>query len=448
MKAKKAVAYREKDGLAQLFAAWFGAFLGLTLLKFVNPPVFEKSVDWPANGYEWLINPWPVATAYGMLALTAVLGIFTMRREVAGPRWLITLPLVWLGWQFLAAGNTVDPGLTRSTLKHFSACTLCFYLGMFALGRRRNPTGFLLPICGAFFIVIAVGVQQHFGGLETSRKYFFTYVYPEMKVVAPELLKKIRSDRIFSTQFYPNALAGVVLLLLPATLATVWRCKRWLTTAARAFLIGVVGLAALACLYWSGSKGGWLLMLVTGMVLLMRLPFAKRLKWALVGVVLVAGLAGFALKYAGFFQRGAKSVGARFDYWVAAARTTAAHPVFGTGPGTFGVAYQAIKRPESEMSRLAHNDYLQQASDSGVVGFAAYLVFIVGSLIYSWPRPEDGGKAKCDLRFSIWLGLLGWTLQSWFEFGLYIPALAWCGFAWLGWLLATAKPIDKPRIGG
>lgn len=448
MKANNAALTGQSDGLARVVATLFGTVLGLALLKFVNPAVFEKLVEWPTNGYEWAINPWPVVIGYWLLAAVALLGIFAVRREVAAPRWLTVLPVVWLGWQFVAATHTVDAELTRSTLKHFVACVVCFYLGLFALARLRNPTYFLLPICGAFVVVIAAGIQQHFGGLEASRQYFFTYVYPQLPSVPPEYLQKLRSDRIFSTQFYPNALAGVVLLLAPATLAAIWQCKRRLTAAARAFLVGLVGLAALTCLYWSGSKGGWLLMLVVGMVVLLRLQFATRLKVALVGLVLMVGLAGFALKYAGFFQRGAKSVSARFDYWEAATRTTAANPVFGTGPGTFGVAYKAIKRPESEMSRLAHNDYLQQASDSGLVGFVAYVVLIVGTLVHARSAPGSFGSAGEGLRFSIWLGLLGWSLQSLLEFGLYIPALAWCCFGWMGWLLGTAKPIDKPPPGG
>jgi hypothetical protein len=381
-----------------------------------------------------------------LLAGVALFGIFVVRRAVAAPRWLIALPLVWLGWQFVAATNTVDAELTRSTLKHFVACVVCFYLGLFSLARLRNPIHFLWPICGGFLVMIAVGIQQHFGGLEESRQYFFAYVYPQTPSVPPEFLKKISSDRIFSTQFYPNALAGVVLLLLPATLVVIWQSKRWLTAAARTFLIGVVGLAALACLYWSGSKGGWLLMLVIGMVALLRLQFAMRLKVVLAGVVLMAGLAGFALKYAGFFQRGATSVSARFDYWDAALRTTVANPLFGTGPGTFAIPYKQIKRPESEMARLTHNDYLQQASDSGLVGFVFYVVFIGGALFLGKPSSSDAESDSNLLRFSIWLGLLGWSLQSLLEFGLYIPALAWYSFACLGLLLGrTAKPIDKPQ---
>jgi hypothetical protein len=36
------------------------------------------------------------------------------------------MPLAWLAWQFLASTESIEPGLTRLTLKHFTACVLCF----------------------------------------------------------------------------------------------------------------------------------------------------------------------------------------------------------------------------------------------------------------------------------------------------------------------------------
>src|SRR4051812_5332347 len=124
--------------------------------------------------------------------------------------------------------------------------------------------------------------------------------------------------------------------------------------------------------------------------------------------VVVIGLAGFFVKYSGFFKKGATSVVARFDYWQAAAQTTKANPVFGTGPGTFGLSYAKIKRPESEMAMIAHNDYVQQASDSGIVGFLLYTGFIVACLIVAG-RLND--LREDWLKLGIWLGVLGWALQ-------------------------------------
>jgi O-antigen ligase len=436
--------------LPSVFAGLFGAFLGLSLLKFGNPPITEKWVTAPAELDElFFCYPWPIVWAYGLLALVVVAGIAVARWKSPAPRWLVALPLVWLGWEFLATTQSADPALSQATLKHFVACAVCFYLGYFSLSRVERLWPFWIGLLGGFLLVILAGWNQHFGGLEASRRYFFLYVYPQLKEVSPDYLKKLNSDRIFATLFYPNALAGALLLLLPVVLAVVWQSRALLTPAARGLLMGLVAVPSLVCLYWSGSKGGWLLMLVLGLVWLLRLPFSRRLKVTLVIGVLLAGLTGFVWRYAGFFQKGATSVSARLDYWHAAAQTVKNEPLLGSGPGTFAIAYQKVKRPESEMARLTHNDYLQQASDSGVVGFLAYTLFILGALACSFPRTCGTASARTAepwLVFGVWLGVLGWSLQSLFEFGLYIPALAWPAFTFLGWLLGRKTPTPSKPV--
>ncbi len=464
---------REAGPLPPLFAALFGALLGLALIKFCNLPIMERFVTAPTNMYEFVLgSPWPIAWGYGLAGLVALSGLTIAKWNLSAPRWLIALPLAWLAWVCITAAWTVDPELTRATLAHLGTCVVCFYLGLVCLAPIQRLAWFWPGLLCGFLIVILAGWEQHFGGLEQTRKYFFLYLYPRMKEVPPEYLKKLSSTRIFSTLFYPNALAGALLLLLPVMVAFVWQARERFTYAARVFLVAIIGIGALGCLYWSGSKGGWLLMLLLGLVWLLRLPFNRTLKRALVAGILLAGLAGFFWRYAGFFQKGATSVGARLDYWQAALKTTSAHPLFGTGAGTFSIAYQKVKRPESEMARLAHNDYLEQASDSGWPGFVLYSAFILGALIIGFPtghapnelkssphgsrkttpegqvkkdREEDGslGKTTFDtetwISFALWLGVLGWALQGLMEFGLYIPALAWPAFAFMGLLLGRRR---------
>lgn len=424
------------------FAALAGAFFGLALLKFGNPAVLEKLIERPANGWEWIFNGWPVSVGFGLIAGVAVMGIFVARWKTNSPRWLVLLPCVWLGWQFIAATHTVDAELTRATLKHFTACVVCFYLGLFALAPNRRLTLFFAGLLAGLVVVLAIGWQQHLGGLEETRAYFFREIYPQLKSVSPEYLKKMSSNRIFSTLFYPNALAGALLLLLPVALTLIWQRFTALTAAARGLLVGLVGIGALGCLFWSGSKGGWLLMLALGLVALLRLELNRKWKLALMTAMLAVGMTGFALRYAGYFQKGATSATARGDYWQAAARTAMANPVFGTGPGTFAIPYKQLKKPESEMARLVHNDYLQQASDSGVVGALAYAAFIGGAL---WLTYRRLAARKDWLPFAVWLGLLGWSLQGLMEFGLYIPALAWTAFALFGWLLGGGNQFDTAQ---
>jgi O-antigen ligase len=428
------------NGAARIFTVLFGAFLGLSLVKFGNPVVLDKFIEFPADGYDWIYNPWPAVIGHCLAAVVVLVGIFTAHRQARTSCWLILLPLAWLGWQFISAAHSVDRELSHATLIHFLTCVACFYLGFFSLALEQNPLSFFSGLFGGLLVVLAVGWQQHFGGLEETRRYFFAHIYPQLESVPPGYLKKISSDRVFSTLFYPNALAGVLLLLLPVTLMVIWQNFIALTKAARRFLALALGLAALACLYWSKSKGGWLLLLVLGLTALLRLQFGRKWKAVLIALALVLGLAVFAIRFSNYFTTGATSVSARLDYWQAAIRTASANPVFGTGPGTFAIPYKQIKKPESEMARLAHNDYLEQASDSGIVGFAAYIAFIVGTLVYA--KPKAGSN---PLPFAVWLGLLGWSLQGLTEFGLYIPALAWPAFSLMGWLLAGVKQFDKPK---
>jgi len=450
------------DGGARIFSILFGLFFGLSLLKFgnlvlieawkpgalsqvTNPnsrTVAQSMIDWPTSGWEWALNSWPVIIGYWVLIGLAVFGIVAARWKFNTPRSLMALPAAWLVWQFVSATHSLDANLTGTALKHFAASVACFYLGLFALSRIANLNGFLTGLLAGFFLVLADGLVQQFGGLEETRKQFMLYVYPTLTSPNPELLKRMTSTRIFSTLFYPNALAGAILLCLPPLLGFAWELKRQFTIGARTLLLALIGLPALGCLFWSGSKGGWLLLLLLGLIALLQLKFERKWKIALVTVVLLGGLAGFAVRYSGYFQKGATSVSARFDYWRAAVQTAGENPVFGTGPGTFEIPYHKIKRPEAEMARLTHNDYLQQASDSGVPGFIFYAAFIVGGLIWTGRRVVRTG----GLPFAIWLGVLGWALQSLMEFGLYIPALAWLAFALLGWLEGTqGNPVDKPK---
>jgi hypothetical protein len=47
----------------------------------------------------------------------------------------------------------------------------------------------------------------------------------------------------------------------------------------------------------------------------------------------------------------------------------------------------------------------------------------------------------------MWLGLLGWAIQAFIEFGLYIPALAWPMFVFCGILWGIPGALEKVNPG-
>jgi hypothetical protein len=130
-----------------VFPSLLGAFFGLALLKFGNPPIMEKWVEAPGNIYEILLgSPWPITWAYvglGALILSALPTVWHKgfaRLQV--PAWLMLLPIIWLLWQVLATYQSLDRDLSWPTLRHFAACVVCFYFGLLVLSRVSAGPGY------------------------------------------------------------------------------------------------------------------------------------------------------------------------------------------------------------------------------------------------------------------------------------------------------------------
>jgi hypothetical protein len=422
------------------FPLSLGLFLGLALVKFGNTAILDSLVERPTDVWELIYQAWPLSWGIGLLAIIAIWGLSGARFETPAPTWLALLPMAWLGWQFLASFRSVDPAVTRVTLAHFAGCTAAYYVGLLALSGSAAHKSLWYGILGGGIIMLVSGLQQHFGGLEETRRMM--YESDNWKHVSSDFLARMSSNRIFATVLYPNAFAGALLLLGPLLGVLIWQSTTWLGLPSRCFLTGLMSVAILGCLAWTESKAGWLIALAMAFVSALQVNIPKRVKWAAVVIVVLGGGLGFFVRYESYFQKGARSAGARIEYWKAAVRIAASNPLLGTGPGTFQRSYARIKPPEAEMARLAHNDYLQQASDSGLPGFALYFGFIFASLYILYR------KSTCrisHIHFAVWLGTFGLALQGFVEFGLYITALSWPMFFFLGWLWANQSKTSPPN---
>lgn len=434
------------DPRSALCAGTLGLFLGLALLKFGNPVILDRLIDMPRTAEEWRVFAWPIRVAH-LLSLPVLLAGAAF---VAGcpdrrprlPGWLLGLLGAWILWQCAAFPGATDPAAAGTILAHFAGCVLAFGLGHWALARVGQPRVFWTCLVLAFLAVLAFAAEQRFGGLEATRKMILAQ--PDAAKLPAEYLARIQSNRVFSTLVYPNALAGAILLLLPAATVLAARATRAFGPAPSNLATAAMLLSGGAVLVWSGSKAGWLIAMGLILTVLFHSPVAVRWKWVLAAALLVGGLTAFTVVFREKLARGPTSVSARMDYWSAAWTGFRERPWLGQGPGGFKRVYARVKRPESEMAQLAHNDYLQQATDSGLPGFVAYAGFVAGALgLLYRRRPRRVVDLSADsgqLEIAVLLGLLGWFTHGLVEFGLYIPATAWCAFTLLGWALAQASP--------
>jgi O-Antigen ligase len=439
----KPIAPASNRNWESLFTGLLGLAMALALIKLGTPVILDDKVEPPASLDEVLLQPWPFVWGCVPLALAVSLGFWRFFRwPVAVSKWVVVLPALWLCWQMIAATRTISPELSVLTVRHFAVCIVLFYLGLCVLTHVNEPKLFWIAIAGGFFVVMLVAWEQHFGGLERTREY--VYSRPNWRTFPPDLLKKVASNRVYGTQFYPNALAGIIILLLPATLFWLWRWTALLSKGIQILATAGGAVVALGSLFWSGSKAGWLIVLGQGAVALVHGPVSRRVKLTFLVALLALGTGAFGVKYREYFAKGATSAAARLDYWRAAWQTLEEHPVAGTGPGTFMISYAKIKPPESEMARLTHNDFLQQGSDSGWVGMLLFAAFVGGSLGLAYRKRQSQRLPLAG--WAVWLGLVGFAAQSLVEFGLYIPASAWLYFLLLGWICGRdldGKAIDK-----
>jgi len=431
----------ERRWLGALFPALSGLWLGLALLKFGNPVLLADKIEAPRSYLQILIDAWPIGWGYGVLAVVAALSLLLWRWPPYGSRWIVALPAAWFFVQLLASTGSVDPALSSPTVIHFASAAVAFYVGLCAFGAVDDLRWFWILFLGAFCLVLMTGFYQHFIGLEDTRRFFLAYELPKYpKGPPPELLKKLASNRIYSTLFYPNTLAAALILATPFLITNIGLVRA--TRPAKIVLLVLASASSLLCLYWSGSKGGWLIALIMMIIALSRTRTSVPLKVLIVSLLCLAGMVGFFWRYSSYLERGATSATARMDYWRAAVRAFAERPLLGSGPGTFMASYRRLKPPQAEMARLAHNDYLQQASDSGALGFITFSTFIGGSL---WMLYR--GHRSDPVRFVVWLSLLGLSLHGFVEFNLYVPAISWPQFFLFGWLWAKS-PIPSTKVDG
>jgi len=448
----------------EIYALAFGLFLGLCILKFGNPVILDQKIYPPVSFSEYWGDAWPIHWVNWILLPLVAIGAWIIIstgtslpwRNLALQRrryfkWLLLLPLLWLGWELLSATHTVDSALTAATLWQYFGCVVCYFIGLFLFRSPRVLNLLLVGILVAFTICLIRAVHQR-AEFPQDEKFLlegehagWTNIPPAMilelkrdqtiittngvDVANPLILAKFAKGRVMGTLVYPNALAGVILLLFPVSFVLALHSTKKLRPVVRVSAITLtVALCALA-FFWSGSKFGWLIALLITSVYLFRLQWPMKLKIVVFAAVIVLGLGAFAVRFHTYFANGATSTTARFDYWRAAVQTTTSHPLFGTGPGTFQWPYAQLKSPDAEMARLTHNDYLEQFSDSGFPGGIIYAVWIVAALLFIG---QNLWKSQNQIAFAVFLGVLGWFIQGIGEFSLYIPALAWTAFALLG----------------
>jgi O-antigen ligase len=341
----------------------------------------------------------------------------------ANVAWVTPVPWLgwrdWLGWLQMIAVFWVVLNDTRSR------------------PARRCLLGTLL---GLGFVAVVLGCYQRF-------------VRPDWLMMG-----RVQVDQFIgraSGPFgIPNSLAALLLLLLP--LAGVLALRRRSSAGSRV-IFGYLTLVFVLGLLLTVSRGGWLALAVVLLiwpVVGVRGGWRKRLALATAVAALMA-VSGTVVWSTMPLARDrlvqlVRDVGERSRpiLWRGAGQIVREHPAWGSGAGSYNLAFEK-HRPEAfpDEPRWAHNEYLNTASDYGLVGFA--LFFGAGGIVVwrcararnasrvrsrddeSWGggfgQRREAGRAVLDgppVQQALAAGLAAFALQLCVDFHFKIPALA------------------------
>lgn len=308
------------------------------------------------------LAPIPNLTIQGLIFTAALL---FMRREAQREsphlpgRRISILAVVFFALLVLSAVTSVCKRDSVVGLTSFGSYLLAFTMAVSLRKNRKAIYALLASLTLSAMIVGALGLEEY-------------------------MLTRVPGWRVFSTFFNPDYLAGFMALMLPLALA--WYFSE--TSLGVTVVSGLSVLFILGALLLTGSRFGFLagalgvfvfaiLALRAGSI---RKPqLVRAMPVVLLALVVLAVLGKPLIARVGSVKAESHSLDFRLYTWKGAARMAAAHPLTGTGIGTFDVAYP--KYASVGYTTLAHNTYLQIAAEAGPAATVALLLLLAASAV-------------------------------------------------------------------
>lgn len=115
----------------------------------------------------------------------------------------------------------------------------------------------------------------------------------------------------------------------------------------------------------------------------------------------------------------------RAHFWATTLKMIGDHPVLGVGLGAYSLAYTRYDTQGGAMRlEQAHNDYLQLLADTGFIGGALGLLFIIVLFRKAWRASSSADRFRRGAALGAFAGCVAVLVHSFFEFALHATANA------------------------
>lgn len=335
----------------------------------------------------------------------------------------------------LSTLQSVNPILSLNYTYQFMCCILLYFIITNNFKTKETRNILIFTLLTSTVIVCLYGIYQYYWGLDKARMVVSLYHSGEYP---PEFMSRLGARQAFSTFVYPPALAGFLVMVLPISLAVCLADKaRW-----KFFLIPALILFGIAITF---SKAGWLSCLLSMLIFLsVWLGYVKKIRKRLLITCLAVPFVIFMFFFltnsipritlTGFLA----SFSVRLGYWKAIPSMVGDHLVFGSGIGTFGVIYPGYRLILARETQMAHNVYLQILVETGIAGFIVFSWLLISFLKNGSKFLLKGSQKLLTLGY--FTGIIAFLIQSFVDFGFYIPGIAVTLFVFMALLAVQEKP--------
>jgi len=373
--------------------------------------------------------------SYTILSLAGISTLLSFRRPQFPANMVCLLgSALFFGYLLFRILTSPVEYLARADFFSVLGGLVVYLLVAFFLTAPKQRLWLLLGLLVIGLVHVGIGVLQYI-----RREHFqiFSFIQPPADYGA-------RASGFYGC---PDHLAGYleVVALMGLSVACWSRWPIWLKVCA-----GYLSLMCFAGILLTGSRGGYLstgfgFLVFIGLSLMTLRKGVIANKWPLaIGTIVVAGLvltgmiyfisSQFSLRtrWANVVEQG----GNRLEMWGEAIEQFKLNPVVGTGSGSY-LYYQRHFRKSSEWrdAIYVHNDYLHLLAEYGIIGFAAFAIFLgvhvaSGIRSFNWftnERMNSLGRIRSDtlaLNIGALSGLSTYLVHSFFDFNLHVPANA------------------------
>jgi len=388
----------------------------------------------------------------------------------AATHWLsAALVVCWLLWRWLAPHRTCIRALDLPILGLLLAWTIA---ALFSVDLGRSQETMVFAITYLFFFYMAADLARRpwiielaLTALLGAAGLMWTLALLQVSwwYAAQQAMPALLRDNGLSLSFSnlprlsvlgnPNAMAAYLAPIAPL----IWHKFTISSRRSSRALLALWGILVLGVLILTQSRGGLLglsfALAYYGLTVARQRPQEGRSgsKWLKMGLAALAILLGLAV-YGAIIRYGrgigfqGNSSQVRLETMSGAVKILMAHPLTGSGPGTFGQELLRHQRPLRELHAHAHNLFLTFAAETGVLGILS-MIWLIGAAFRQWRaagRSRNQNSARPALQASLLAFIAHNMVDSLFEFPSVILLAAVIFGLWAG-LIFQPRSLS-PRL--